>query len=126
MQRSLAFNHLVCHKLAHLGQYVAETCRDAVATLSRAALSCTAIITIVLPMAALTDLVELRKAWINAKPVWDAMAFINIANIEGNCDDHTKPVEPLGIKVHIMPKGRLREAPQISSAALRQYNSTSV
>lgn len=52
----------------------AYTCRDAVATLLIAAQNRITIMTAVIPVAALTDPVELKKTWIKANPVWNFIA----------------------------------------------------
>lgn len=81
-----------------------------------AAQNCMAMMTTVIPVAALTDPVELRKTWMNAKPVWDSSTWSISPTQKARVMIMTKPVDPLRISVQIMPRGRTRDASRISSA----------
>jgi hypothetical protein len=81
-----------------------------------AAQNCMTIITTVIPVAALTDPVELRKTWMNAKPVWDSRTWSISPTQKASVTIMTSPVEPLRIRVQIMPSGRTLDASRISSA----------
>lgn len=80
-----------------------------------AAQNCMAMMTTVIPVAALTDPVELRKTWMNAKPVWDSSTWSISPTQKARVMIMTKPVDPLRISVQIMPRGRTRDASRISS-----------
>jgi hypothetical protein len=81
-----------------------------------AAQNCMAMMTTVIPVAALTDPVELRKTWMNAKPVWDSNTWLISPTEKASVTIMTNPVDPLRIRVQIMPRGRTLDASRISSA----------
>lgn len=74
-------------------------------------------ITTVMPVAALTDPVALRKTWMNGKPVSDSSTASMSPTQNANVIIITKPVDPLRINVQTMPMGSTRDASRISSAA---------
>jgi hypothetical protein len=81
-----------------------------------AAQNCITRITMVMPVAAGTEPVELRKTWMKANPVLVWITSSMLPMQKAYVTIITKPLDPFTISVHIIPRGRMRDESRISSA----------